>query len=85
MDVDEETAEFNTEHEGQKYYFCTTGCKTAFEEDPAKYLSGESEEPASQEMPEEPVAQPEEPEAPAEEPEEAAPSTTDKKPWWKFW
>lgn len=78
MTVDEETAEFKTEHDSQTYYFCAAGCKTSFEEDPAKYLSEESEESGSHEMPEEP-------EAPAEEPKEAAPSTTEKKPWWKFW
>ena len=73
MDVDEETAEFTTEHDGQTYYFCAAGCKTAFEEDPAKYLSGESEESTSHEMPEE------------LEPKEAASSKAEKKPWWKFW
>ncbi len=78
MTVDEETAEFTAEHEGTTYYFCAAGCKAAFEEGPAKYLSGESEEPVSHEMPEES-------EAPAEEPKEAAPSTSEKKPWWKFW
>jgi YHS domain-containing protein len=74
MEVDEATAEFKTEHEGQTYYFCAAGCKAAFEEDPAKYLGGESEEPASHEMHEM-----------LEEPKESAPSTTDKKPWYKFW
>ena len=71
MTVDEETAEITTEHDGQTYYFCAAGCKAAFEEDPAKYLSDESEESVSHEMP--------------EEPKEAAPSTSEKKPWWKFW
>ena len=41
MTVDEETAEHTTEHEGKTYYFCAAGCKTSFEEDPAKYLSDE--------------------------------------------
>ena len=81
MTVDEETAEHKTEHDGKTYYFCAAGCKTTFEEDPGKYLSGESEESSSHEMHE----MPEESEAPAEEPKEAAPSTSEKKPWWKFW
>jgi YHS domain-containing protein len=74
MTVDEETAEFTTEHEGTAYYFCAAGCKAAFEEDPAKYLSGESEEPVSHEMPEEPA-----------ETQEAAAPVCSRKPWWKFW
>ncbi|MFQ5887462.1 MAG: YHS domain-containing protein [Candidatus Hydrothermarchaeales archaeon] len=41
MDVDEKTAEHKTEYKGEIYYFCAPGCKTAFEEDPEKYLKGE--------------------------------------------
>ena len=26
-------------HAGQTYYFCSKGCRTAFEKDPAKYTS----------------------------------------------
>ena len=26
------------EHEGETYYFCSTGCQHAFTEEPAKYL-----------------------------------------------
>ena len=74
MTVDEETAELKTEHDGTTYYFCAAGCKTSFEEDPAKYLGEESEEASSHEMPEEPA-----------EAQEAAPPTAEKKPWWKFW
>ncbi len=39
MEVDEEAAEFETEHEGRTYYFCAPGCKAAFEKNPEKYLS----------------------------------------------
>ncbi len=28
-----------SEHEGQRYYFCGTGCKLDFEEDPAKFFA----------------------------------------------
>ncbi|MFQ6135574.1 MAG: YHS domain-containing protein [Candidatus Hydrothermarchaeales archaeon] len=44
MGVDEATAEHKAEYEGETYYFCAPGCKTAFEEDPEKYLKGEKEE-----------------------------------------
>ncbi|MFQ6136501.1 MAG: YHS domain-containing protein [Candidatus Hydrothermarchaeales archaeon] len=43
MDVDEKTAEHKAEHMGETYYFCASGCKKAFEEDPGKYLKGEAE------------------------------------------
>jgi len=26
-------------HAGQTYYFCSNGCRTAFEKDPAKFTS----------------------------------------------
>ena len=42
MTVDEDTAEYTTEHEGKTYYFCAPGCKSAFEENPSKYLGEES-------------------------------------------
>ena len=38
MDVDEKTAKFTTEHEGETYYFCAPGCKKAFEENPGDYV-----------------------------------------------
>ena len=31
------------EHEGKLYYFCGTGCRLEFTEDPVGYLSGEKE------------------------------------------
>lgn len=39
MDVDENTAKYKATHEGKTYYFCASGCKKAFEENPDKYLS----------------------------------------------
>ena len=44
MEVNEKTAKWKSEHKGQTYYFCASGCKTAFDTDPEKYLS-HSEEP----------------------------------------
>ncbi len=37
MAVDESTAEFVSEYEGKKYYFCAKGCKAKFDKDPEKY------------------------------------------------
>lgn len=38
MDVDEKTAAGKSEYKGQTYYFCSPGCKRAFDRDPEKYL-----------------------------------------------
>jgi Cu+-exporting ATPase len=38
MDVEEETAAGKSEYKGQTYYFCSSGCKRAFDKDPEKYL-----------------------------------------------
>ncbi len=38
MDVNEASAHFKSEYEGETYYFCAAGCKKAFDEDPKKYL-----------------------------------------------
>jgi Cu+-exporting ATPase len=38
MEVDPATAGGSSEHEGQTYYFCSTGCKRRFDQDPASYL-----------------------------------------------
>jgi YHS domain-containing protein len=37
MDVDEKTAQWTSEYEGQTYYFCAPGCKQAFDKEPEKY------------------------------------------------
>ncbi|MCP8937459.1 heavy metal translocating P-type ATPase [Alsobacter sp. SYSU M60028] len=42
MDVDPHTAKHRASHEGHPYYFCSAGCKTKFEADPARYLSPQS-------------------------------------------
>lgn len=45
MEVEEATAQWTSEYQGQIYYFCAPGCKASFDENPEKYLSdsGESE------------------------------------------
>jgi Cu+-exporting ATPase len=48
MNVDRSTAKHFLKHEGQKFYFCSAGCKTKFEADPQKYLS---DRPAPEPMP----------------------------------
>jgi YHS domain-containing protein len=37
MKVDEKTAKFASEHDGMKFYFCSAGCKKAFDSDPHKF------------------------------------------------
>ena len=39
----EDNSEFHTTHEGKEYYFCATGCKVTFEENPAEQLKGAQE------------------------------------------
>ena len=38
MDVDPKTAAGKTEYQGQTYYFCSVGCKKAFDKEPQKYV-----------------------------------------------
>lgn len=45
MEVDEEQAEsdgLSSEYEGQPYYFCSPGCKQAFEQNPQSYVEQQS-------------------------------------------
>ena len=37
MSVDPATATEKVEHDGHTYYFCSAGCRSAFEEEPARY------------------------------------------------
>ncbi len=43
MDVDPATAAGTSEYQGQIYYFCSLGCKKAFDANPEKYV-GKAEE-----------------------------------------
>ncbi len=38
MDVDPKTAPAKSEHMGKTYYFCSPGCKKAFDANPARYI-----------------------------------------------
>jgi YHS domain-containing protein len=38
MEVDEKNAAGTSEYNGKTYYFCSPGCKIAFDKEPAKYL-----------------------------------------------
>ncbi|HBY96728.1 MAG: YHS domain-containing protein [Ardenticatenaceae bacterium] len=40
MEVDEKKAAARAEHMGNTYYFCSPGCKVAFEKDPHRYTAG---------------------------------------------
>ena len=39
MQVDEKRASGQTDYHGRTYYFCSPGCKAAFEKNPDKYAS----------------------------------------------
>ncbi len=39
MEIEIQQAAAKTEYQGKTYYFCSPGCKTAFEKDPKKYVS----------------------------------------------
>ncbi len=38
MDVDPKSAAGKSEYQGQTYYFCSPGCKQAFDKEPEKYV-----------------------------------------------
>jgi Cu+-exporting ATPase len=40
MSVDPATAEHRSVQKGETYYFCSAGCKAAFDKDPGKYAAG---------------------------------------------
>ena len=41
MDVDPKTAAGKSDYKGQTYYFCSSGCKKAFDKEPEKYVSAQ--------------------------------------------
>jgi P-type Cu+ transporter len=38
MQVDSNTTDLKTEHDGRTYWFCSRGCLLEFRDDPKKYL-----------------------------------------------
>ena len=38
MEIDPNTAAGKSDYMGKTYYFCSMGCKKAFDADPAKYI-----------------------------------------------
>ncbi len=44
MMVDPNKAKAKSDYRGNTYYFCAKACKTAFDEEPEKYLGGEGSE-----------------------------------------
>jgi Cu+-exporting ATPase len=46
MTIDPSTAKYRAEHNGQTYYFCSSGCRGKFVADPRKYLSKDDKTPA---------------------------------------
>jgi YHS domain-containing protein len=43
MDVDPNRAAGKSEYNGQTYYFCSKGCKRAFDKEPEKYTGKEDQ------------------------------------------
>lgn len=43
MEVDPEKAQWKSDYRGQTYYFCAPGCKSSFDKDPEKFLSGDAQ------------------------------------------
>ena len=41
MEVDERNPAATSEYQGKTYYFCAPGCKRAFDENPAEFLTSE--------------------------------------------
>ena len=52
MTVDPHSAKHRAEHNGHPYYFCSNGCRTKFEADPAHYLDPASAAATAEPVPE---------------------------------
>jgi len=48
MDIDPKTAAGKSEYQGQTYYFCSVGCKKAFDKEPQKYVKTQGHTPEHQ-------------------------------------
>lgn len=43
MEIDPQQAAATSEYQGQTYYFCSLGCKKAFDKEPEKYVGKQQE------------------------------------------
>ena len=43
MTVDSSTTQLKSDYKGKTYYFCGSGCKTAFDKAPKKYVAQSGE------------------------------------------
>jgi Cu+-exporting ATPase len=43
MDITPESAAGRSEYKGQTYYFCSPGCKKAFDKEPEKFISKDAQ------------------------------------------
>ena len=43
MDVEEQTAAGQSTYQGKTFYFCSPGCREAFDKDPGRYLPKETD------------------------------------------
>ena len=51
MEVDTENPHGGkSDYQGTTFYFCAAGCKTAFDQDPDRYLSQQSQPPSQQKV-----------------------------------
>jgi YHS domain-containing protein len=48
MEIEAQEAAGQSVYNGQTYYFCSPGCKKAFDKEPEKYLGGSQESSHSQ-------------------------------------
>ena len=48
MQVDEKACAGKSEYQGKTYYFCSPGCKVAFDKEPEKYLKPPGEKSGHQ-------------------------------------
>ena len=51
MTVDPTTARKSSDYQGTTFYFCSPGCKKAFDADPAAYVDGAGESDAPKAAP----------------------------------
>jgi YHS domain-containing protein len=47
MEIDPRTAAGKSEYQGKTYYFCSVGCKKAFDKEPQKFVSNPGSMPMS--------------------------------------